>query len=353
MPRTLLLPHGISSNLYTLELGRAYVKLGLQVVFSADNLAQGSFRPDIVHLQWPEEHYRWSGQGSVEAKAAHFLSRLTAFKQQGSHIVWTVHNVHPHEQANDALDADVYQRVIDLADLIVHHCPVSQEALRARYRVPNATPNVIAPHGNFFGYANTIGREEARRRLGINAATTVFLQFGQVRAYKGLNTLIQGFRGLRQPDKLLMIVGQYRSATGGAGWAERLQMRWIKHVELRVKTVFYEVPNDTVQLYMLAADAVVLSHHAGLNSGVAVLGMSFGKLVIAPALGCVPSVLNEGVNLLYPAGDVKALSAAMAKVRHMDLAKVSEANLTAARGWDWVANAQRILAALPPAQGHF
>ena len=55
-----LLPHGIhGGGIYIRELGRAYAAIGCRVVFNADNFREALIAPDLVHLHWPEEHYRW------------------------------------------------------------------------------------------------------------------------------------------------------------------------------------------------------------------------------------------------------------------------------------------------------
>ena len=61
------------------------------------------------------------------------------------------------------------------------------------------------------------------------------------------------------------------------------------------------VPDDRMQVYLRAADAVVLPYRDVLTSGSAILAMTFGQPVIAPAIGCLPESLGSEGTILYDA----------------------------------------------------
>ncbi len=62
------------------------------------------------------------------------------------------------------------------------------------------------------------------------------------------------------------------------------------------------IPDDQMQVYLRAADAVVLPYRDVLSSGSAILAMTFGQPVIAPAIGCLPESLGSEGTILYDAG---------------------------------------------------
>src|SRR5262245_15487543 len=166
-PGLVLIPHRPDGTLYVRELGRAYHSLGWKVVFCAENLLQAAIQPDLVHLQWPEAFYRWMDDDTPERQGENLLEALDKAKRGGAKIVWTVHNITPHENASSSLDARIYQGIIERADLIVHHCPASIELLDRAYRVPRGTPSIVAPIGNYVAYPSQITRNEARKSLEI------------------------------------------------------------------------------------------------------------------------------------------------------------------------------------------
>lgn len=339
-----LLPHQANGNIYIRELGRAYAALGWTPIYGPENLLEGNIRPDLLHMHWPEEFYRWRGEGSTAARAEHFLARLEELKRAGVPMVWTVHNLTPHDIADAEVDARVYRAVIEAADAIHHHCGCSIEALAGRYAVPAGKPQFVQAHGHYFSYPNTIGRDEARRELGIPADARVFLQFGQIRGYKGLNLLLAAFDRLQLDRKFLLVAGLYTPPTGPGALRDRLRLAWRKRTARDFLLHGRPIDSDRIQVYMNAADCVVLSHTAGLNSGVAVLGMSFGRIVVGPRLGCIGETLGGEHNVSYPAGDVDALCEAMrTAMARPDPAADGAANRRACEAWQWTSIASAAL----------
>ncbi|KQY81392.1 glycosyltransferase family 4 protein [Pelomonas sp. Root1444] len=331
-----LLPHQASGNIYIRELGRAYAELGWTPIYGPENLLEGNLRPDLLHLHWPEEFYRWRGEGTLAARAQHFLMRLQTLRQAGVPMVWTVHNLVPHDVADATVDAHVYRTVIDSVDAVHHHCNCSIKAVAARYEVPPRVRQFVQAHGHYFSYPNAISRADARRELGIPAEARVFLQFGQIRGYKGLDLLLSAFDQLELPGKFLLVAGLYNAPTGPGAWRERLRLAWRKRTDRKLLIHGRSIDSDRIQVYMNAADCVVLSHTAGLNSGVAVLGMSFGRPVVGPRLGCIGETLGEENNFTYPPGDVKALTSAMlAAAQSPHLSAQGQNNRLACESWQW------------------
>lgn len=331
-----LLPHPPNGNIYIRELGRAYLELGWTPVYGAENLLEGNLRPDLLHLHWPEEFYRWRGEGTLEARARHFLSRLRALREAGVPMVWTLHNLVPHDVGDSSVDALVYRTIVESTQAIHHHCECSVQSLAERYPVPGKVRQFVQAHGHYFSYPNTIDRETARRELGIPVDARVFLQFGQIRGYKGLNLLLSAFGRLELPGKFLLVAGLYNPPTGPGAWRERLRLAWRKRTDRQLLIHGRAIDSDRIQVYLNAADCVVLSHTAGLNSGVAVLGMSFGRTVIGPRLGCIGETLGDDANFTYPTGDVQGLRDAMlAAARSPDLQSRGESNRRRCEAWQW------------------
>ncbi len=341
-----LLPHRLLGNIYVRQLGRAYQDLGVGVVYAPENLFESAAKFDVIHLHWPEEQYRSYGSGLTEAKAASFLAKLDEQKRKGARLIWSVHNIAPHEYVDSGIDRMVYQEVIQRSDLIVHHCPASIDLLAAEYRVPSSVPALVVPLGNYEGYPDDISRRDARERLAIPQDAIAYLHFGMIRGYKGMGTLIQAFRLARVKGKKLIVAGHYTGEGGLKGKLQTLKLMLVDWFDRDTRLHLKTIDDQDIQLYLRAADAVVLSHSRGLNSGVAVLGMTFGKLVIGPDIGCIGSVLRQGENLVYPANDVSALVRAMERVPSMNLAHVETANTKAAAAWDWPLIARTILAAV-------
>jgi glycosyltransferase involved in cell wall biosynthesis len=266
----------------------------------------------------------------------------------GTRIIWTVHNLKPHETASPDVEHRAYQSVIDRADVIHHHCPNSESLLRSRYRTPGGQVHFVAPHGHYLGYPHDMTRSQARASLGIDASSFVFLHFGQVRDYKGLNAVERAFRKVRLRRKHLIVAGRVSLPLA---LRTRVSLRVRRTLARHTSYVLDSIRNDQVQRYFQACDAVVLGHTNGLNSGVAVLAMTFGKPVIGPRRGCIQWVLAQGSNIAYDSEDARGIERAMDAATHLDLATASVLNKSAAAGWTWEAIASRALALAKPAEG--
>jgi glycosyltransferase involved in cell wall biosynthesis len=138
-------------------------------------------------------------------------------------------------------------------------------------------PNYVIPHGHYRSeYPNTVC--DARKKLGVSSRARVLLFFGQIRQYKNVPALIRAFRRI-QGDVILCIAGRPSS--------EYLATEVAREAagDPRVRLHLHEVPKERVQLFFRAADLVVLPYRDILNSGTALLSLSFSRPVLVPDRG--------------------------------------------------------------------
>jgi glycosyltransferase involved in cell wall biosynthesis len=86
---------------------------------------------------------------------------------------------------------------------------------------------------------------------------------------------------------------------------------------------------------MRAADVITLPFLAATTSGTLMLALSWGRPVIAPALGCLPSTVAPEAGILYDPTDSEGLPKALKSIRGWQLNGASAAALACARRWDW------------------
>ena len=331
--RVAAFPRRLATNPYCELLYDHVERLGVEVVEGRSGIrwlfrSRGWVR--VLHLHWPERHFR---SGSLPS-AIGFALRLLAARLLGYRIVWTVHNAAPHEDAGagDRLVRAILRR---LATLVVH-CEAARRTLG-----PAGPRAHVIPHGSYVGrYPNGIGSRTARERLGVEPDARVFLAFGQVRSYKGLDELIRAFGELRAPDARLVIAGEP-----------------VAHVappttgDPRVRLFLRHVPDAEVQVFLNAADLLVLPYRSVLTSGAAMLALSFGRGIVAPRLGCLPELERSGAALLYDPSDPDGLAGALARALELDASALGERARRFARTLSWDAIARRHLAAygvVPP-----
>lgn len=259
---------------------------------------------------------------------AAFVLDLLLAVTLGYSVVWTVHNALPHESSR--IDRVLRRFLLAIAHPVVH-CATARRALGWASR--SAT---VIPHGSYAGwYPETLDREEARSRLGFAPTDRVLLCFGQLRAYKGVEELIRAFHAMPQENLKLVVAGRPASP------AEAARLRALQRDvdDERVKLHLDHVPDDEVQVFFKACDLVVLPYLRVLTSGVAVLGLTFGRGLIVPRTGCLVELAQSGCAIGYdplsPGGLAEALRDA-ASVDSFDLGRRAR-RFAETLGWERIA----------------
>ncbi len=294
--------------------------------------AQG--RPGVVHLHWIHDFLGGSKGAPTRRNVLWFDWQLRLLKARGVRIVWTVHNLKGHEAGTDKRDIDAHRRLIERADAIILHCHMAREALIERYQPSAAARDRmhVLPHGNYARHYD-VGADaaEARRSLGLPPSGRVFAFVGAIRGYKNVGELLDAFSGVAQlgPQDRLLICGKPLPRKLGRELEERAA------ADPRIVLRLDRIPDEDLSAILRAADAAVLPFRDILTSGSAILAMSHGRPVIAPAMGCLPETLPADATILYDPVPRHALRDALRTAARADLGAMGER----ARAWadtlDW------------------
>jgi glycosyltransferase involved in cell wall biosynthesis len=345
MPRPLRVVHlpVYRDNAYQPLLLAALARRGIEVL---DGGGGGTFlrtaltrwKPDAVHFHWLHPYMiRPTALGTL-ARGVRLVLEVALLRLVGVRIVWTLHNLHNHDRAHVRLERWLTRLFVRLTDRVIAHCPTAERLGRAAFSDRRRGRWVTIPHGNYVGcYADELGRPAARAQLGLPADELVVLFFGRIQPYKGVLDLIAAFRAAALPGARLVIAGRPADAD-----ADRV----VAAAAAGCAAIVYRpgfVPDDGVQILMRAADAVALPFRDVLTSGSVLLAMSFGRAVIAPALGCVPETVADGHDLLYRPDDPDGLRAALtaAADRRAELPAIGAANFRRVAHDTWDAVAER------------
>lgn len=270
-----------TGNPYNQLLYRAICRKGGQVSeCSIPRLLAGRF--DILHLHWPEWLISHESFASSIARFARFVGILTVARRKGMRVVWTVHNVLPHENYHPWLTSRFYATFIPHVDGFISLNRANVDAIIAHHPLLRDRPHAVTPHGDYRStYENRISRGEARRALGLPEHSRVALYFGVIRPYKNVPRLVRSFREIDDPHHVLVVAG----TPSTRALAE--DIRAAAGNDPRVRLRFEFVPAHEVQLYFNAADMVVLPFADSWNSGTAILALSFNRPVVLPEIDFV------------------------------------------------------------------
>jgi glycosyltransferase involved in cell wall biosynthesis len=285
----------------------------------------------VLHLHWTHEYLKGSA-GPTRVNRWRFVTQLRLLRRLGVRIVWTMHNLGGHEGSRHASEMAVHRELVGLADAVICHCSAAREAAIAAYGLEagEAARLHVVPHGSYAGaYPDVVAEADARARLGVPAEGPVLLFLGAVRGYKGTEDLVAAFRAVEDPSARLLIAGKPR----GAGIEARLAAA--AAADRRIVLALRHVADDELQVWLRAADAVVLPFRDILTSGSAILALSFGRPVVAPALGCLPETVPPTAGVLYDPDLPDALAQAMRQALDGDLAAMGAAARARAEELAW------------------
>jgi beta-1,4-mannosyltransferase len=287
--------------------------------------------PHILHLHFFDELTQRPGATATLLRSLLFLALLVALRLRGVRLVWTAHNLRPHETYHLTWGLLVYRCVARWSDRIIAHSRAARTQLEANYGVlPHC---VVIPHGNYIGlYGPLRDRAQCRAALGLAPHGRVLLNFGALRRYKGLEDLLAVFAQLPEHERgTLLIAGAAKDGVYGA--AIQQQAAAIGGVRLDLGYI----PDAELPTYLAAADLVVLPYHSLLTSGILLWALSYARAVVASAFGPVGELVREGhEGFLFTPGDPDSLRGALERaLAHPNLDALGQAGLAAARAFDW------------------
>lgn len=266
------------------------------LIFPATALLRRLTGYRIAHIHWPDFGLGNRFPFHQRAALVWFHVCWWMLRTLRYRIVWTVHNVVPHEQQTSN-DLRIARVVAATADVKIAHSKQTIEELE-QLRL-DAQRVVVIPHGSYQDlYGDAVPGSDARARLGLGEDEFVILFFGLVRRYKGVNELLRTFTELAIPSARLVVAGSCPDPT--------LREEIERLADNRVVLALNYIEDEYLSTYFSAADVVCLPFRSMTTSGSLMLALTFGKPVIAPDVGNA-SDLPRDVGWLYDVADTQGL----------------------------------------------
>lgn len=248
------------------------------------------FQPDILVMQW------WITFWGMPY--AYILRRLgnACFSAQ------IVHNVLPH----DIRPWDRFLARIALQPSNAWICHMKREQENLTVLIPSAQA-LLCPLPVFTGLvAKQTNKQTARQKLNLPEDSPILLFFGLVRPYKGLDVLLEAMSSLREKDikPQLIIAGEF--------WVDRNKyIEKLTTLNLKDQVHIYDhyIPDEQLDVFFSAADALVAPYTGGTQSAVVSLALAIGLPII------LSNIVTEGIDeahfdrlYIFPKGDTQALA---------------------------------------------
>lgn len=233
-------------------------------------------------------------------------------KNKVSRIVCIADNVIPHEaRPGDKAFTRYFVKPVDA------FITMSEKVLQDLSLFDQQKPRQLITHPLYDNFGDILPQTEARKQLQIPEAGFVFLFFGFIRPYKGLDWLLEALRILldqtQQPVRLL-IAGEFYTDRAPI---DALIQQYKLADHLILKTDF--IPDSQVKYYLCAADAVVQPYKNATQSGVTPLAYHFEVPMIVTRVGGLPGMVPDGKVGLIAEPNPADIAAKMKQLMESDL----------------------------------
>jgi glycosyltransferase involved in cell wall biosynthesis len=264
---------------------------------------------DVVHFQWlPVQHLD-----------VHLLPRERP-------LVLTAHDVLPREPRAGQLRAQ--HRLYERVDAVVVHSHYGRERLVVDLEVDPARVHVV-PHGAF-DYLTRLSDEVPLPADLAVVDGPVVLFFGLLRPYKGIDVLVEAWRGIGGAE--LWIVGLPKMKVAPLRATAPPGVRFVPRF----------ITDPEIPAFFRRAELVVLPYREIDQSGVLFTALAFGKPLLLTAVGGFPEIADAGAAELVAPGDRAALHIALQRLigdaaRRDRLAAAARTAAAGPYSWDSVA----------------
>ncbi len=284
----------------------------------------------IFHIHWINILFKDQPIELYQKIADDFLVKIKEIQRLGVKVFWTIHNRFNHDALDKTVEKHFRHKLAQIVDKVFVHHPSILPHLSSW--LTDVSKVELLEHGNYVDYyPNTLSTEAARKKLGLLDDDVVISILGLIRPYKMLFNVLKPIKKVMKENPRLKLI-----VAGKISCKETLrELTNLPKEQLIVRDKF--IPDTDLQLYLNAADYVLLSYKDILTSGSMFQALSFDKPVIAPRLGSLPAYIVEGVNgWLYD--DVNSLESILMKLSQLHPRNYIEkhAAINSVRNLSWI-----------------
>lgn len=242
----------------------------------------------ILHIHWPERIF-WGRISQLHPLLSAVYSRrmLTAMdtvRRNGGFVVWTAHNIKPHESfgpARDRMWQQYFEAFRRRIDLVISLSAWAERELIAAYPDLRDKRRTVIPHPHYrTAYPKPPKRDDARAEVGLSPSAFVLLAAGTIRRSKGIVELAERFARIARRDETLLIAGACDDTD------TRMQLQDIADAaDGSILLRLGRVPDELIGTTVTSADLSIFNFRSILNSGSVLLSLSFDTPVYAPEFG--------------------------------------------------------------------
>lgn len=201
-------------------------------------------------------------------------------------VVCIFDNVIPHEKRpGDMLLTRYFTGTIDGA------IAMSQSVLNDLAIFRKDIPAGLNPHPLFDNFGKPVEREVSLKKLGLDPSFTYLLFFGFIRAYKGLDLLIDAFSDSRFRSRKikLIVAGEFYED-------DKPYKNRVKELGLEDEIIFFDrfINDDEVKHFFGPSELVIQPYRDATQSGVTQIAYHFEKPMVVTDVGGLREIVPDG-----------------------------------------------------------
>ncbi|HUS58522.1 MAG TPA: glycosyltransferase family 4 protein [Planctomycetota bacterium] len=243
----------------------------------------------IIHLHWLQPFYNEKSRSRSWLRSRAFVQAVKGLRAAGCRIVWTIHNLLPHDMIHPAIDVWVRRRMHLLADALILH---TTEARKEYVKMFGKRRGLfVVPHGVYaVSLVPMPDRAESREYFNLpKDDTIVALQFGMAREYKGFDRVAKALSSFSKHGA--------HAVFAGPGHAEKMDVT--AAAESGAASILsYYIPEYELPPLFAAADVLMLAYRNCTTSGLALLGLGFGLPIVCSNMGPFPSMCSQKLGVI-------------------------------------------------------
>ncbi|QJD87439.1 glycosyltransferase family 4 protein [Cohnella herbarum] len=258
---------------------------------------------DIVHIHWMHHAYQNRNRLLFIVKSFIFVLTMLYLKLRNVQLIWTIHNLYPHHAKYPKMERFMRTLICRFCSKLIVASESIKRKVMMEFNVP-ARKLYVVKHGHYLGVYKPYGTD-VRRQYNVSEDDDVYLFLGAIKAYKGIENLIESFNALKTKRTFLIIAGK-------ADEEMAAYLRSLGDTENIILDLRF-IPNEEVADLINAADVMVMPYKEITTSGSAILGLSFKKLIVMPDNDFIGEYFREDMVVGYEPSDVNGLTNAMKK----------------------------------------
>ena len=236
---------------------------------------------DIVLLHWAERVFWELPDRLTLLRKTWQLPTLLEGRAPGTHVVWLVHNLEPHDMRplQRLIWKPYTRRLARRVDAVLTFSPGTLAPVRAAYPALAGKPATFAWHPAYPDAALDVdARAVLRRSCGWTGTERVFGYCGQIRPYKGIDQLTEAFLTTPNPDLRLLIAGKPHRADALVSRLKAAAAR-----DPRIRLDLRDLPHGAFRDALGCCDVIVAPFRHYLHSGSLIHALSADRPVITPS----------------------------------------------------------------------